>query len=94
MIWGSVSELVLHVMLALSPTLALSICSSIRRTILLPHGQGGDEQLLVLLLLGIAGQVVEEVETVLDELRVVGEVREIRVDAGCPRIVVACARWT
>ena len=32
MIWGSVSELVLHVMLAGSPLLAFSVCSSIRRT--------------------------------------------------------------
>ena len=31
----------------------------------LTHGQGGDEQLLVLLLLGVAGQVVEEVRAVL-----------------------------
>src|SRR5215218_6041514 len=48
----------------------------------LPHGEGRDEQLLVLLLLGVAGQVVEEVRAVLGELRVVGEVREVRVDTG------------
>src|SRR5215218_5699321 len=57
----------------------------------LAHGQRGDEQLLVLLLLGVAGQVVEEVRAVLGELRVVGEVREVRVDAGRHRVVVSCA---
>src|SRR5215211_5511500 len=58
----------------------------------LTHGQWGDQQLLVLLLLGVAGEVVEEVRAVLGELLVVGEVREVRVDAGRPRIVVSCTK--
>src|SRR5215218_3614983 len=56
----------------------------------LTHGQWGDEQLLVLLLLRVSGQVIEEVRAVFGELLVVGEVREVRVNASRSRIVVPC----
>src|SRR5918998_350793 len=57
----------------------------------LAQGHGGDEELLVLLVLGVAGEVVEEVGAVLGQLLVVGEVGEVRVDAGGAGVVVAGA---
>src|SRR5215207_6253834 len=58
---------------------------------LLAQGWRGDEKLLVLLLLGVAGQVVEEVRAILREFEIVGKVRKVRVDPGRARIVVARA---
>src|SRR5918997_5574070 len=58
---------------------------------LLAHGQGGDEQFLVLLLLGVAGQVVKEIRAILAQSWVVGKVGEVRVKPGGRGVVVAGA---
>src|ERR687889_581490 len=57
----------------------------------LTHSQGGDEQFLVLLLLGVASQVVKEIRAILNQSRVVGKVGEVRVEPGGRRVVVAGA---
>ena len=57
---------------------------------LLPHGARRHQQAAVGSLVRIAGQGVEQVRNVGADIRVAGEIAEVRVDAAGHRVVIAC----
>ena len=88
---GSTSELSLAQIWPGRPAFACSISSSICSSSAVLHVDRRERDLLQVLGLGIAGDVVEQPRRIAAQRRIAGEEREIGVDLGGHRMIVAGA---